>query len=80
MPKDFTDCVKNGGRVVTKQINDKKYIHICYDKNGKPHSGEVKTKEKESSMEKEQRTIEESKELVQSLLELQKHFNSNYHA
>ena len=46
MPEDFEKCIKNGGRVITKKIDDKKYIHICYDKNGKSHAGEVLYKKK----------------------------------
>lgn len=50
MPKDFNKCVnqaeahKNGAHVVTKDIGKNKYIHLCYDANGKSHHGEVKTK------------------------------------
>jgi len=47
MPKDFTQCVGGGGRVTTKSLNGRKYIHICYDKKGS-HAGEVKTKQKAS--------------------------------
>ena len=42
MPKDFDKCVKDGGKVRTKKLKGGKYIHICYDKNGKSHAGEVK--------------------------------------
>ncbi len=42
MPADFDKCVSGGGRVVTKTLKGGKYIHICYDKAGKSHSGEVK--------------------------------------
>lgn len=51
MPKDFEKCVKEGGKVITKKINNKEYIHICYDKDGKAHRGEVK-KKKESKLKK----------------------------
>ena len=43
MPADFDKCVAAGGRVRTKKIGKSKYIHICWDKEGKSHSGEVKT-------------------------------------
>jgi putative hemolysin len=43
MPQDFTECVKNGGKVRTIQLKGGKYMHVCYDKNGS-HSGEVKEK------------------------------------
>jgi len=49
MPKEFEDCVKNGGRVRTISPKEGTYIHVCYPKGGgKPVSGEVKhTKEGE---------------------------------
>jgi hypothetical protein len=43
MPADFEKCVQEGGRVRTKKIGKNKYIHICWDKEGKSHAGEVKT-------------------------------------
>lgn len=46
MPYAFEKCVKEGGRVRTKKVNATQYVRVCYDKNGKSHSGEVKTKEK----------------------------------
>lgn len=42
MPADFDRCVAGGGRVRTKKINAKEYMHICWDKKGKSHAGEVK--------------------------------------
>lgn len=44
MPKDFEKCVKDGGKVITKTLNDREYMHICYDRDGKAHKGEIKTK------------------------------------
>jgi hypothetical protein len=44
MPKDFERCVDQGGRVRTKKLKDEKYVHVCYDKRGKSHAGEVKRK------------------------------------
>lgn len=44
MPADFDRCVKEGGRVRTKQLSDGRFIHICWDKTGKSHAGEVKEK------------------------------------
>jgi hypothetical protein len=41
MPKAFESCVKNGGRVRTKQVNPNQYIHVCF-KDGKSYAGEVK--------------------------------------
>jgi putative hemolysin len=74
MPKEFTDCVKKGGRVVTKKLKGNKYIKICYDKDGNTHAGEVKTKKKSEKSEKSK--IENSKQLARKLLQLQKHFNN----
>lgn len=45
MPADFTKCVNNGGKVITKTLKGDKYLHVCYDKNGKSHVGEVKQKQ-----------------------------------
>ncbi len=45
MPVAFEKCVREGGRVRTLTLPKGKYIRICYDKKGKSHSGEVKTKE-----------------------------------
>lgn len=42
MPADFEACVKAGGRVRTVKPKPGRYIHVCYDKQGKSHSGEVK--------------------------------------
>lgn len=43
MPKAFDDCVVGGGKVITKQVNEKEYMHICYPKNGgSAVPGEVK--------------------------------------
>ncbi len=44
MPSGFDKCVEEGGRVRTKKLSDGRYIHICYDKSGKSHAGEVKKK------------------------------------
>ena len=46
MPADFDKCVAGGGRVRTKDLGNGKYMHICWDKEGKSHAGEVKTKKK----------------------------------
>ena len=43
MPADFDACQKKGGRIRTKRVSKGKYMHICYDKGGKSHAGEVKT-------------------------------------
>ena len=72
MPEDFTNCVNSGGKVVTKKLKGNKYMHICYDKKGKPHSGEVKTKKKEKSAEEQ---IKNSKALVADLKRLKQHFD-----
>ena len=45
MPKEFMDCVKNGGSIKTISINKKKYAHVCIPKGGGPSvMGEMKTK------------------------------------
>jgi len=44
MPADFDKCEREGGRIRTKDLGKGKYMHICFDKSGKSHAGEVKTK------------------------------------
>lgn len=44
MPEPFLNCVKKGGKVITKKVGKDKYMHICY-LNGKAYPGEVKYKE-----------------------------------
>lgn len=47
MPEDFDVCVKAGGRVRTMKVGKNRYMHVCYDKEGKSHAGEVKVKKGE---------------------------------
>lgn len=88
IPKNFDDCVRSGGKVKTKDLKNGKYIRICYDRNGNSFSSSVKTKKEESQtapvskavkVEAEKQQIEVSKKLAEGLVELQKHFNTNYH-
>ncbi len=51
MPADFERCVKEGGRVRTKELGNGKYMHICF-KDGKSYAGEVKTKLKRAVLKK----------------------------
>lgn len=46
MGREFLACVKNGGKVITKDIGKDKYMHICILA-GKSFPGEVKTKKAE---------------------------------
>jgi len=87
IPKDFIDCVKNGGRVKTKKLKGDKFIRICYDKEGNSYAGEVMKEKKKakSSEEKEQQQkadktqITESRDLAASLLKLKAHYDEQYH-
>lgn len=47
MPEDFLRCVREGGKVRTKNLKGNKYIRICF-KNGKSYASEVKTKKDDS--------------------------------
>lgn len=82
MPEGFTKCVDDGGKVVTEKISNTKYRRVCYDKDNNRFEGEVKSK-KRSRANRRRRTkkkIEESKNLVEELKKLQKHFNDNFHS
>ena len=79
MPKDFEDCVKNGGKVRTKNLKGNKYIRICYDKNGNSHAGEIMTRKDKSKAEQTQDKVNDSKVLAESLLKLKAYYNEHYH-
>ena len=42
MPEDFLRCKAEGGRIRTMPIKGGRFAHICFDKNGKSHMGEVR--------------------------------------
>ena len=44
MPKDFDACVAENGRVRTMTLKKGRFMRVCYDKAGKSHAGDVKTK------------------------------------
>ena len=44
MPEDFDKCRREGGKIRTKDVGHGQYIHICIEKAGKTHGGEVKTR------------------------------------
>lgn len=50
MSQAFLKCVRDGGKVITKKIDKNKYMHICYNNEGRSFPGEIKYKE--SSKEK----------------------------
>lgn len=77
MPKAFDDCVKNGGKVRTKNLKNNKYIKICYDKNGNSHAGEVMTKKKQNKSKGS--NVKEARALAESLLKLRDYYNTHYH-
>ena len=43
-PQGFDKCVAEKGRVRTITLKGGRHMKICYDKNNKPHAGEVHTK------------------------------------
>ena len=43
MPAAFNACVSKGGRVRTKKLKGKRYMHICY-LGGRSYAGHVKVK------------------------------------
>lgn len=51
MPKAFLNCVKKGGKVITKKIDKDRYIHICY-LDGKSFPGEIKYKSRKPEKKK----------------------------
>lgn len=81
MRKDFEECVNNGGRLRVKQLKNGKSIRLCYDKNGNSFSGGIIMDKiaTSSNDEKNKKQIDVNYRLVDSLLELKNHINTNYH-
>jgi len=47
MPAAFERCVKRGGKVRTKKLKGKKYMHVCIPKGGGSSvAGHVKTRKR----------------------------------
>lgn len=44
MPEGFERCRAAGGKIITKTLSGNRYMHLCKDKAGHWHKGEVKTK------------------------------------
>lgn len=42
MPADFDKCRAEGGKIRTKDLGHGNYMHVCIDKAGKTHAGEIK--------------------------------------
>jgi hypothetical protein len=77
MPKEFTKCVRNGGRVRTKDLGNGKYVHICYDKQGNSYPGEVLTKKKSEKKESKAASIVMSaKATLEDIQKLKEHFEN----
>jgi hypothetical protein len=81
MRKDFEECVNNGGRVRVKQLKNGKSIRLCYDKSGNSFSGGIIIEKQVNANkdEKNKKQADMSYRLVDSLLELKNHINTNYH-
>lgn len=60
MPADFNKCVKDGGRVRTKQLSGGRYMHLCFI-GGKSYAGEVHTKRKLPSHKQIRKDIKKGK-------------------
>lgn len=43
MPAPFNKCRSSGGKIRTKKLGGKKYMHVCI-RGGKSYGGEVKRK------------------------------------
>ena len=74
MTKDFFECAKNGGKVVSKKTKDGRIIKICYDKEGNSH---VKRKFNKNKKKKWPRRNPRRVASKESLKKLAAHFNDN---
>jgi len=74
MARNFYDCAKNGGKVVSKKTKEGKMIKVCYDKDGNSH---VKFNNKKNK--NRNKMARNTKASVASLQNLAAHFNNNRH-
>lgn len=73
MAKNFYECAKSGGKVVTRKAKDGKKIKVCYDDKGKGHVKPDKNKNKNKKFNNSKKPVEAS---LESLKKLADHFNS----
>lgn len=73
MENGFSDCVKNGGKVKTKQLKNNKFIRICYDNEGNSFASPIRTNKKSEIV------LNNSQDITDKLIELRSFINSNYH-
>lgn len=74
MAKDFYDCAKNGGKVVSKKTKDGRTIKLCYDKEGNSHL--KKNFKKKAWKKKSNKRKRNQAASVESLKQLANHFNN----
>jgi len=79
MPEEFDNCVRNGGKVRTKNLKNNKYIRICYDKGGNSYAGEVMDRRKNPKAKKFHKKKDNPKVLKESILRLKDYYNECYH-
>jgi putative hemolysin len=80
--KNFSDCAKSGGKVVTKHTKSGKTIKICYDSEGKSHAKVVRQGNESGDVsETVIKVCQEpsySKATETDLVKLKEHFDSIY--
>lgn len=74
MAKNFYECAKSGGKVVTRKAKDGKKIKVCYDDKGVGHVKPDKPKHKRFN--NKRKPVDAS---IESLQKLAEHFNSVRH-
>lgn len=79
--KNFTECAKNGGKIVTKRTKNGKVLKICYDKNGGSHARVIRRKKNYNKQIKQHNKVETQSHTpasAEDLLKLKEHFDKMY--
>lgn len=83
--RNFTECARNGGKVVTKRTKNGKVLKICYDKEGGSHARVIRGKKHYNKPHNAQKRHEVKKEeqeykpaTTEELLKLKAHFDKMY--
>ena len=84
MYKDYDEAIREVGKFKIKKIGNNKYVHICYDKNGKEYIGPVFTKkerhQKSKKVEKKKKNHAKYKTDDKELQKLKDFFDARRHA
>lgn len=82
--KNFTECARSGGKIVTKRTKNGKLIKICYDKGGGSHARVIRNNKQHNKFTKnEPQKVKKQAQhhkpaTAGDLMKLKEHFDKMY--